>query len=271
MNKTYVEITSSAVNIFTKTRKESRSCWSKACFALPPKDDLLQCAKALPSSVLVANTRQVAIRVADISNRHEMSDSAISLPQKLWQMRMNIPGLNGLGDAEKWALVKSVFPICDIMNEKTHIFDGTVFTNKEGASRFLITALPIKEAEKIGDIGVNLLGNVHRIKRLDTVEHFIFCHYAQKTTEALMVVFPQENGVRVLFLADGMPRSARNVSNDPEFRTAELLNYWQSNETITPKKAIVLNDGLDLEWLYEFFDKHNVAVEKETYCFSNFI
>ncbi|MCL2285920.1 MAG: hypothetical protein FWC32_06090 [Firmicutes bacterium] len=202
--------------------------------------------------ILVANVRQTAIRVVDIDHKPVHGD--------------------------KWDLVKAAFPIGEKMNENTHIFDGAVFVNANGVMRFFITALPISVADKIAETGLALFGSPHKLKCLDTLEHFLFRYYTNQSMDAFWVVFPQDCGLRVLFLTDGLPRAAWHVSNNPQFRQEEILRCLKTSaetgldiKETARKRAVVLNTDLDLEWLYVLLAEQGIEAEKREYCLNDFV
>jgi len=249
----YAEITSEYVNIFSS---------KKQCSYALPIDEKSVCKNK--SAILVANVRQAAIRVVDI---YEKPTEGVfhALVQRIKKIKP--PG--------RWELVKSAFPIGEKMNENTHVFDGTVFTNETGAMVFLMAALPVSITEELTTTGVSLFGTVYNISSLDTVENILFKYYAeQKISEPFWVVFPQGESFRILFLAEGLPRAAWHVSNHPEYREGEVLRFLQGckeEKKTTLRRAVVLNTDLNLEWLYTLFAENGIGVVKESYCLSRFI
>ena len=216
---------------------------------------------------LIANTHRTIVRVADLSGRDKR-----------------------LTAATQWRLVQENFPLGPQLNEDTHIFDGGMFTNAVKRSIFLMVALPKAIAEPIAEMGIEKWGSAHKLRRLDTVEHVLFRHYAnaaKKTAgkgrvdtrtdteppQSLWVVFPQDLGYRILFMKDGLPHSAHYISNHPEMRDTELDRVW---EAAAPDHVVILtrtsgdgevagDDGL---WLREFVQGRGVAVDNEVFnCF----
>ena len=220
--------------------------------------------------VLVANTHRAVVRIADLSRRDRRLTPAI-----------------------KWRLVQESFPIGPQLNENTHIFDGGVFTNAAKSSCFLMIALPKAIAEPIAEMGVEKWGSVHKLERLDTVEHVLFRYFARIARNAhdkngagvlnaenptsQWVVFPQDLGFRIVILKDGLPLSAHYISNHPELREAELDRVW---EAAAPDHAVILtrasgdgevigDDGL---WLREFVQGRGVGFESKMFqCLSQFV
>jgi len=258
--KTYAEITSEHVNVFSGNKQGS--------FALPINDKTACKGRHV---VLVANVKQTAIRVVDIYEKptNGMFHALIQHIKKSKPLE------------SKWELVKSAFPIGEKMNENTHVFDGTVFTNETGAKVFLMTALPVSIAEELATTGASLFGNVHKISSLDTVENMLFRIYAtEKNTEPFWVVFPQGDGFRILLLVDGLPNAAWYASNNPEYREGEILRFLQGHtyannkndkKETALKRAVVLNTDLDVEWLYTLLAENGIEVVREDYCLSRFI
>ena len=269
MGKIYAEVAPKNVNVFVAKLKQN-----VASFTLPLAENIIYSSK---SGVLVANVRQTAIRVVDIACK--------PVQDKLGLLLQRIRKIEPLS---QWDLVKSAFPIGDKMNEHTHIFDGAVFSNKDGKMRYFITALPINVADDIAETGVKLLGNPSRLKCLDTAENILFRYYMKQGMEALWIVFPQGEGLRILFLTDGLPKASWHVSNNTQFREDEVLRCLQaSKEQIEVsledaesagkiketalKRAVVLNIDWDLSWLRVLLAERGVEVERGEYCLRDFI
>lgn len=264
--KTYAEITAHEVKIFSSQKSRNVTC-----FLLPLEENAVYISTG--SVVLVANMRQVATYVVDMPDKENDPRRKIESLAKLLPKRK-------LKRREQWNLVKSVFPIGDKMNEKTHIFDGVMLTNKVGLSRFYMTALSMDVANDIAEIGMQLFGSEYRLKRLDTMEHLLFRYYMRQTLDPLLVVFPQHEGFGILLLTDGLPKAAWSISNYPEFRENEFLRYFKTAQELatvmqeeddeqnktTLKKAVVL--GGDLDWIYQILEASDVMVERRDYCLS---
>ena len=212
---------------------------------------------------LVVNTHRTVIRAHELTGRD-----------------------NRLTPTVKWRLVQENFPLGPLMNEDTHIFDGSVFENSTGGRYFVMMALPKAIAEPIGEMGMEKWGSSYKLARLDTIEHVLFRHYApNEKTHALWVVFPQSNGFRVLHMSDGVPRGGYSISNHPELREEELARVW---EAATPEEVVLLTrereksavspeesgtateglyaapHGLEIRWMPAFFQDRGVTIKGET-------
>ena len=273
MKKIYAEVTSECVNVFAMKSKQDVTS-----FVLPVEKSTTYNSK---SAVLVANVRQTVIRVADISFKPAKSKWGLLLQR-----------IRKINPISQWDVVKSTFPINDKMNENTHIFDGAIFANQYGKMRYFMIALPTNIINEITESCVTLFGNPHHLKRLDTIENILFRHYMKQGREAFWVMLPQGDGLRILFLTDGLPRAAWYVSNKPEFREDEVLRCLRDsiqmleaqniqmsedvehtieiNETAL-KRAVMLNTGRYLEWLCLLLEKQGVEVEQGKYCLGDFI
>jgi len=232
--------------------------------------------RKLPSKAarvtLVVNTHRAVIRVAELTGRDRR-----------------------LSPAVKWRLVQENFPVGALLNAETHIFDGSVFNDSTGRQRFMMVALPKAIAEPIGAMAEERWGSVHRLMRLDTIEHMIFryftCVNIQKENPLpLWVVFPQGMGFRILCLENGLPMMVHYISNHPELRLAELDRAW---EVASPERAVILIREKDVEsdaksnnaimpgadaasrlddaknqslWLQNFARGRGVIVENRTFC-----
>ncbi|MCL2362203.1 MAG: hypothetical protein FWC73_10375 [Defluviitaleaceae bacterium] len=161
----------------------------------------------------------------------------------------------------KWRLVQENFPLGILLSEETHYFDGRVFTNGEGEHCFLMVALPKNISQAIADIAVEKFESIHKISRLDTIEHLMFAYYARKTEKphAQWIIYPQDEGFRILHMEAGMPCGAYYMSNRVDMREAELGRVW---EVAVPDNVVILRresfaDGL---WIEEFVQSRGDAI-----------
>jgi len=297
-NKRYAEITPDCVNVFTR----KTSGWNIVSSPLPLAGSL---AKSTPS-VLLANTSQAAIRVADVPSQEKLMLGPNVNIKEIWQFNKAKIANFMKKASDQWEMITTVYPIGAKLNENTHVFDGTMFTNRDGVSRFYMTALSFDAADEIAKTGIAMFGKAFRLKRIDTVEHLIFRHYAGQGSDAMWVVFPQGDGFRILLLTDGLPKAAWHVSNEPRFREGEILRCLhgsknlhllkpierkpslslisdgrmfvalpemqkQIHEETALNRAVILNTNLDLQWMYDLLAGHGVEVEKGEYRLENYL
>jgi len=203
----------------------SSNCVTIGDTKIPILDDFSVLPKIKTKALmLVANTQKTAIRVAKIPHGKKLSQEA------------------------QWTLVEENFPIGEKMNENTHIFDGSIFKNENGQSRFLIAALPVIVSERITEIGVALTGSIHRIARLDTIEHITFKKYCAETNEPALVFLPQDYGIRILHIAENLPAGSFFISNDPLYREDEFSRFYNSLDS-PPEKFIFTEENEEFSWL----------------------
>lgn len=168
---------------------------------------------------------------------------------------------------DRWQMVKSAFPLGKNMNENTHVFDGTLYTNKNGQTRFLIAALPISVADELTKEAVEKTGSIHKIKRLDTIENIYFQEYAPacRPSDSVLVIFPQESGLRILQITNSLPFSSHVISNHPEHKMAEFLRVLKS---VTAQEAVkhraVLLTTAEFSWISEILTENNFAIFQES-------
>jgi len=220
-------------------------------------------------AVLIANTHRVVVRAAKLTKRDR------------WLTPKN-----------QWRLVQESFPLGMMLNENTHIFDGSLFINKAGQRCFTMFALPKAISEAVAEISIAKWGNIHKLQRLDTIEHLLFKYYTRranktrdknrkpiKIPKSQWVIFPQDLGFRVLFLNDGLPCGAYYVSNHLTFREIELERVWG---IATPSSVTILtrsfdddalaNEGSDTSWIQAFVQSRgDIEITNEIYkCPSQF-
>ena len=166
----------------------------------------------------------------------------------------------------QWALIRQVFPIGNGMNENTHIFDASEFVNAKGKSCFFMAALPIETGNMITKIGEALTGSIYQLESIDTAEHILFKRYTTQSG-AFLILLPQDGGLRLLHIADGLPRWASDISNNPNHRESEFSRCIQNIETTT--QAIFLyREYADIskwQWLHEIISASGVAIEEKQF------
>ena len=135
---------------------------------------------------------------------------------------------------DAWELLKCVFPFGATINEDSHVFDVGTFSSK-----YFLCGLPAGLSELLTKIGVELTGSIHYVVAIESVEHMI---YRQELGDAAnkLIVFPQENGFRLLFAQGGLPEDVFYVKNHPVRRLDELKNIidtmgaWEYELKILP-------------------------------------
>lgn len=260
----YADIAQDAVKVFTK--KEDVASFP---LTLLPLENSAK--NTGGTGVLIANVRQVSIRVVDVLQK------PVTDKWGKWQQRI------GKKDPITcWDLVKSAFPFGEKMNEETHVFDGCIYENKAGAMRFFMTAIPVCIAEEMAGAGVQLFGGACRLRYMDTAENILFRYYARQEADVFWIIFPQGEGLRVLLLTDGLPKAAWYVSCHQQFREDEMLRCLHAfdgrrsfpeyeKSTTAQKQGVVLNTDLDLDWLYTLLATQGIAAAKEEYNLRKFI
>ena len=182
--------------------------------------------------VLAANSKKTLIRVADVQE----------FGYKRGFMRGKISG------SDAWDVIKSVFPIGTSINEDTFLFDISLFGDK----KYVCFGLPVFLCEKFAEIGKELAGSIHRVSRLETVENLVF---AQHSRGSEIVIFPQDGGLRVLAVKDGLPENAFFISNHPDRRGAEfelILDDIGGRRAISMSCFMPLGTYNDLEWIEKY-------------------
>jgi len=209
---------------------------------------------------LIANTSTAIVRLAELKR-----------------------GDRRLNPKTKWRLVQENFPLGNLLNENTHIFDGCLFKNNMGKRCFLMAALPKAVSETIAEAGIEKWGSAYKIQRLDTIEHLLFRHYAKlanktkdengkriKTPRPQWVIFPQGMGFKILFINEGLPNSVHYISNHTQFREGELGRVL---DVAAPESGLLLTCGDDDSlWIDGFLrDKCGFDVDRDVLgCLSRF-
>lgn len=208
---------------------------------------------------LVANTKKTSVRIAEVFG--------IS------------PQISRLTKENEKDFFAKNYPLGEKMNESTHVFSSTIFTNKNGQMRLFMAALPVDVCDEIARAGAENHGSIHRIAAIDCVEHTLFREYSEifAPHERAFIFFPQDNGLRVLYIKENLPTGAVFISNHPDYRVAEFMRFYnaleesrESNEremgeqdtneskTQETQRAILLNFNENFRWLQELLTAQNI-------------
>jgi len=183
-----------------------------------------------------------------------------------------LPGDKPLKPDDEWVLVEESFPIGGKMNETTHVFDGSIFSNniRTEERRFLMAALPIGICEAAGKLGEAIFG---RPKCIDIIEHMVMRHYADCAQDVMLILLPQDEGLRILHMVRGLPHEVYAISKTPDIREDELSRIWQGLLEDIPSRVILLDSCSDSEWTWvqKFFEDREISVETEIFEFTKFI
>ena len=153
-----------------------------------------------------------------------------------------------IAESDAWEVVKSVFPFGHAINEDTHLFDVSLFGNK----KYVCYGLPVDICENLAELGKELTGSLHKVSRLETIENLMF---AGMCNGSRIVIFPQDDGFRVLAIKDGLPENAFFISNHPKWREAEferILDNIGGNMAICAPSFMTMGAGDDLEWVSKY-------------------
>ncbi|MCL1863562.1 MAG: hypothetical protein FWF78_08355 [Defluviitaleaceae bacterium] len=151
-----------------------------------------------------------------------------------------------------WETIKANFPIGEKINENTYVFDGSIF--KKGQTRLFLAALPFYVCDELAKEAAKRAGGVHKVKRIETAEHLLFRKYCESPDSDMYIFLPQDVGIRVLHLLDNLPNAAHYISNNPNHRESEFMRIYDKST----KHAVLLDDGMDLDWLLPFFDNAKI-------------
>ena len=171
----------------------------------------------------------------------------------------------GLTAKEKWELVKGAFPIGELMNETTHLFDGYKW-----GTQFFIAALPVGIADVMARFCALLIGGAWKMKRLEAIEHLLFRRLVKEANKPHQwFLFPQQDSLRVLTTSKGLPQTAVSLPTLDEIKNEALFRLWQ---TQAPEKVTILSrpDWTQIwdkneEWLRVFLKEKEIICEKRPF------
>ena len=135
--------------------------------------------------------------------------------------------------------------------------EGYIFSRTVMKDCMWVTALPeyisvsLVEMCRIKGIQSN------RILAIDTLEYRMACYFGGIIKSQFWLLIPQEPGIRLIVLDEGVPCGCYFFSNDPNFRVKELTRIWHVQ---TPESAVILSDEIDYLWIREFLEEKSVMV-----------
>ena len=142
----------------------------------------------------------------------------------------------------QWEQVLAAFPIGRALNEKTHLFDGSVYRNAEGCVVFCMIALPLDIADAITEHAAELQGGLRKVAALETMETVLFRHYCTNMADApsvRWVIYPCEDGIKVLIIRHNAPEAVRFLPlAPPHFESAlrRTLEESPPDQVLLPKR-----------------------------------
>ena len=173
-----------------------------------------------------------------------------------------------------WDTIKSVFPIGAKMNEKTHMFDYSLFTAPSPSTLacFFLAAIPLETVNTITNTGISLFKSPYKLQGLETIEHKLFRHYIlqNKNDKSFMIILPQGAGFRILHIVNRLPVSGKIISNSPDYiqvQLLQILNELKENPEIIPQNVLVLKtfnettQGLNI--VFDFFKNNGIKATEE--------
>jgi len=107
-----------------------------------------------------------------------------------------------------------------------------------------------------------------RIQVIDTLDYRITRYLSKLYSSILWILLPQEPGIRLIVLQNGIPLSSYFFSNNPDFRENELTRIWL-HESFSPQHAVILSDDKAYEWL-NYFLKEKFVELSDSHSHMNF-
>jgi hypothetical protein len=156
------------------------------------------------------------------------------------------------------ASILQSFPFSDEFNESNHVIHYGVFRAPAGPDILFIAALPLEIANALVKM-CQLLGiSLYNIKRIEPIEYTLLNKHITHSV-SICLCLRQENGVRLLFAANGIPTGIHYISDDPIHRITELDRLWLWQASL-PECVILF---ADCAWIKEYFTQRAVLVLEE--------
>jgi len=103
-----------------------------------------------------------------------------------------------------------------------------------------------------------------RIQAIDTLEYRMSRYLGNLHKSPFWLLLPQEPGIRLITLQNGMPILCYFFSNDSNFRLQEITRIWLCQPT-PPQSAYILSDNPAYLWLHEFLKEKSVGVLEQDF------
>lgn len=136
-----------------------------------------------------------------------------------------------------------------------------VFSHNIEGERIWMTAVPAEISNSL--IKMCRLKGIRpgRVKIIDTMEHRMACYLGGLYQSSLWILLPQEPGIRLIILQEGIPWGCYFFSNDPDFRIWELTRLWLC-QLNPPQYAVILGRNSNYAWLKDFLENKSVELLK---------
>ena len=134
-----------------------------------------------------------------------------------------------------------------------------VISNSIEGERMWTTAVPAEISNSL--IKMCRLKGIRpgRIQVIDTIEHRMAYYLGGLYLSPLWILLPQEPGIRLVTLQEGVPGGCYFFSNDPDFRIRELARLWMC-QSDPPQYAVILDESSDYLWLEDFLKDKSVEL-----------
>jgi len=135
-----------------------------------------------------------------------------------------------------------------------------VFSHNIEGDGIWMTAVPVEVSNSL--IKICRLKGIRqgRVQVIDTIEYRMAC-YLGRLYPSLWILLPQEPGIRLIILREGIPCGCYFFSNHPDFRVWELSRLWMCQPN-PPQHAVILDEDSSYAWLSDFLAGKSVELLK---------
>ena len=182
---------------------------------------------------ITVNTGQTAIRLCVLSNNDKKTSQRI-IHEK----------------------IAKCFPSTDHFNDKTHTFGYDII----GGTLFM-AAFPKGLSDSLMQMCREWGFGTRAIKRIGTVEHMLTRLYCEKYNASLIIIIPQGQGIRLIFISENRPTGVYFISNDPEYRLAELDRVFLIRCPVPERELAVITKGFGgVGWMKDYFANMDIIL-----------
>ena len=152
----------------------------------------------------------------------------------------------------EWEFLEKTLPVGNVINEVSYVFDYEFLENKYGDKCVIAVAIPHDYAMEVVRIGTELTGSLHKINEVVPIEYVLIEHFKKLENDSYMLFFPQDNGVRCIYINNNLPAAIGFISTHPSFRLKELERFFKCNNIDLKEAVLISTEPDEYSWLGDY-------------------